>query len=147
MNYKNQKMAVILGLLGLIPFIAPVVLIPILSQSFIQELLLIQIIYASIIMCFMGGVQWGYAVAMGRVAPPLLYVVSIAPSLLIMAFLAFNEFFNIYGFVIHFIVGCVLLIQAIIDHFIIAETWFVKLRWVLALTATTSLMVGGYMMA
>ena len=147
MDYKNQKTAILVGLIGLVPFIAPIVLISLVGQDLIQNLLLIQIIYASIIMCFMGGVQWGYAVAMGKVAPPFLYVISIVPSLLIMAFLAFNEFFNIFGFMLHFIVGAVLLVQAIVDHFIMAETWFVKLRWVLALTATTSLMIGGYLMA
>ena len=147
MDYKNQKTAIILGLFGLLPFIAPIIFIPLVDGILIQTFLLVQIIYGSIIMCFMGGVQWGYAVAMGKVAPPFVYVASVIPALLIILFLVFNQLFGMYGFIIHFVVGIVILAQAIMDHFIMAEGWFVKLRWILAILASSSLMIGGYMMA
>lgn len=94
--FKSRKIAWSLGLSGLIPFLLPLLLISFVSELTRNALETMQFAYAGIIIIFMGGVQWGYAVKQGEVARAIQYVFSILPALIIFGLLSFLPLFQPY---------------------------------------------------
>ncbi len=135
---QAQKSAYILGLSGLIPFIIPAIAVWFVTPDMSQILETMQMAYAALIISFMGGVQWGYAVKHGDAARPIHYVLSVIPTLIIFAVLFFT--LAVKGYQITLIFMVLLFVQTILDQRRYVETWFLKLRWILTITAVLSLL-------
>jgi hypothetical protein len=138
---QAQKTAYILGLSGLIPFIIPAIVIWFVTSDVSQILETMQMAYAALIISFMGGVQWGYAVKQGDAAQPVHYILSVIPTLIIFGTLFLALMMQPYHLNIIFII--LLVAQNIMDQARYVETWFLKLRWVLTVTASLSLLSVG----
>jgi len=136
---RKQKIAWGLGLSGLLPFVLPVLVVLFVSELTRDALETMQFAYAGIIIIFMGGVQWGYAVKQGEGAKAIQYVFSIMPALIIFGLLSFLPLFKPYQITVLFAV--MLIGQMIFDYKTITETWFIKLRWVLTCVASLSLIM------
>lgn len=134
---KFQKFAWGLGLAGLIPFVLPLIAMWFVDVETLNAIETMQFAYAGIIIIFMGGVQWGYAVREGKNAKSIQLVFSIIPTLIIFGLLSFLPLFKPYQITMMFVV--MLVLQAVFDLNTMSETWFLKLRWVLTVVASLSL--------
>ena len=136
---RTEKVACLLGYFGLIPFVVPAVLIFLVEPDIANMLESMQFAYAGLIISFMGGVQWGYAVKQTDASRPWQYLVSVLPTLIIffvLSLILILEPLHITGIMVG-----LLLIQAIIDQRVVVEKWFVKLRWILTAVATISVVI------
>ncbi len=75
----RSTVPVLLGVLGLIPFVAGAAVAAVLPQWYAPLASYGVFVYALVILAFLGGVHWGRALSSGRVA---LFVWSVIPSLL-----------------------------------------------------------------
>jgi len=135
---KIQKFAWGVGLAGLIPFVLPIILMWFVSQDTLNAIETMQFAYAGLIIIFMGGVQWGYAVRQGVSAHWVQILVSIIPTLIVFGILSFLPLFKPYQITFMFVV--MLVLQAIFDQKTMIDIWFVKLRWVLTSVASIALL-------
>ena len=69
-----------LGYAGIIPFLAPVVLLLFASTTLRQPVLDAFLVYAAVILSFLGGIRWGAVTSGGNIAGPAL-AFSVVPSL------------------------------------------------------------------
>lgn len=132
-------MACALGYLGLIPFVVPTLLIWFVAGDVANMLETMQFAYAGLIISFMGGVQWGYAVKQTDAARSWQFILSVMPTLVIFAVLSLVlilKLIHITGIMIG-----LLIFQAVMDHRTVTEKWFLKLRWILTVTASVSMVV------
>jgi hypothetical protein len=136
---KAQTMALLLGYLGLVPFVGPALLIWFLDEQTSLLLSTVQIAYAALIISFMGGVQWGYAIRQGDEARFWQFLISVLPTLVLFAVFVFG--LAVEPLYIAILFSLLLFVQARVDHITMPEKWFVTLRWVLTLTAIISLVI------
>jgi len=134
----SKKTACLLGYLGLLPFVIPAIAIWFLSEEIAIAMQISQMVYAALIVSFLGGVQWGYAVRRGDDAKSWQYIISVCPTLLMSLLQMFVGVIQPFQLFLVFI--GLLIVQAIIDHKVITEKWFVKLRWILVVFAGLSLL-------
>ena len=134
---RFQKMAWGLGLMGLIPFLTTAIMAPFVADITRNTLEAMQFAYAGIIIIFMGGVQWGYAIKQGDSARSIQIIISIMPALMIFGLLSFLPLLKPFIITIIFVVT--LIMQAIFDNKIMIERWFIYLRWFLTSIASLSL--------
>lgn len=131
--------AALLGAAGLIPFMGLAVAGHLAPEPWRLPALTALSPYGALILSFMGGAQWGLAVAAGE-RRPRPYAVSVAPALLAWALLAAPLALGLVGLA----VGLVLLL--IYDLVTIgrgeAPAWYGVLRSRLTLVAALSLVVG-----
>lgn len=81
--WKSPKPALYLGFAGLIPFIAPTLLMAV-TESYFPELAYAQLAYSASIVSFLGGARWGFALPESSPAKPdwINLANSVVPSLL-----------------------------------------------------------------
>lgn len=81
--WKGPKPALYLGLAGLIPFVAPPLLMAV-TETYLPELAYIQVAYGASIISFLGGARWGFTLPEGSPAKPdwINLANSVVPSLL-----------------------------------------------------------------
>jgi hypothetical protein len=142
---RPEKVACFLGYFGLIPFVIPAALIFFVDNDIANMLEAMQFAYAGLIISFMGGVQWGYAVKQKEFAKPWHYIVSVVPTLVI--FIILSLLLIVDPIYITVIMVLLLVGQAMIDNRTVTEKWFVKLRWVLTIVASLSLVIVGLVQA
>jgi len=138
---RAQTMALLLGYLGLIPFVAPALLIWFLDEQTALLLSTVQIVYAALIISFMGGVHWGYAVKQGDNARYWQFLISVLPTLVLFAVFVFG--LTVEPLYIAILFSLILIVQAGVDQITMTEKWFVTLRLVLTATASVSLVLVG----
>jgi len=138
---RTQKIACVLGMLGLIPFIAPVIMVLMYDNEIGQIAETLHMIYGALIISFIGGVQWGYAIRQGVSAKIYQYVIGIVPTIAILGTLLMGLMIESYHVSIVFTV--LLWLQAIIDQRVYVEKWFLRLRWILTSIASLSFIIMG----
>ena len=81
--WKGPKPALYLGFAGLIPFVAPPLLMAV-TESYSPELAYAQLAYGASIVSFLGGARWGFALPESSPAKPdwMNLANSVVPSLL-----------------------------------------------------------------
>lgn len=134
-------MAWVLGMAGLLPFVIPVIFMGFMKPNVINAMESMQFAYAGLVVAFMGGVQWGYAVKQGEGATRFQYIFSIVPTLIIFGVLSFLPLFKPYQITTMFIL--LLIAQNIVDYQRMTEKWFLKLRWTMTAIASLSLATMG----
>jgi hypothetical protein len=133
--------ALVLGLLGLIPFISPVIALLIPFDPFelgLRAFHMILVTYAALIASFLGGVRWGNALEKPH-RHMLDFTVSVVPSLVAWLALATPRPYDLVVLVGVFLmlgVGDVGLVTR--GH---APRWFGKLRVILTAAVTLSLLL------
>lgn len=133
---RTQKIACCLGVLGLIPFIAPVIMVFLYDNEIGQIAETLHMIYGALIISFIGGVQWGYAIRQGVSARASQYIIGVIPTLAILGTLLMGLMIEAYH--VSLVFAGLLLLQAIIDQRIYVEKWFLRLRWGLTIVASSS---------
>ncbi|MDF1748213.1 MAG: DUF3429 domain-containing protein [Alphaproteobacteria bacterium] len=138
---KIPKPALILGLLGLIPFIAPAVTMWSGDAMMVGGALSLQFGYAAVILSFLGGVHWGRALAgdrFGPTGPRLLW--SVVPSLLGWALLlAPDSTVILLGFIIAFALAFLVDIKAVKAGMF--PVWYGSLRKILTVGVLAALLL------
>ena len=144
---KIPNSALILGLLGLIPFFWGTVT----SLDFVLENLKlaglseeytgsrINLIYGTIILAFMSGVLWGFAANVGGKRQPIGFILSVLPAL--WAFFTFNGLlFNpLAGLIIGFL--GIFAIDVRFHYWQLTPEWWLSLRCILTLLVIICLSV------
>ncbi|XP_068427405.1 transmembrane protein 69-like [Clinocottus analis] len=130
--------ALYLGFSGLIPFLSAPVLMAT-TQSFYPELAYAQVVYGALIVSFLGGARWGFAIPAGSPAQPdwMNLGNSVVPSLL--AWLALFCRDNIAEGALVVIMGLGLSLHYDLTLLPGYPSWFKAMRTVLTLVATFSL--------
>ena len=137
----SPKPALILGLLGLIPFFAPAVTVWSGDAMMIGGALQLQFGYAAVILSFLGGVHWGRALAgdrFGPTGPRLLW--SVVPSLLGWALLlAPDSTAILVGFIIAFSLAFLVDLKAVKAGMF--PVWYGSLRKILTVGVLAALLL------
>jgi hypothetical protein len=139
------KTALILSILGLIPFLAGGWMVHIAEGGWLGIARFSMPIYAAIILSFLGGAQWGFTLARGVDQKFLTIRLTIAmvPSIAgwLMMALPFTAPQNKY-----LIFAALLVLWAAIDHIYANRgwipDWYPGLRWPITALAAASLVVG-----
>ncbi|CAL8306244.1 unnamed protein product [Lota lota] len=81
--WKGPKPALCLGLAGLVPFVAPPLLMAV-TETYLPELAYIQVAYGASVISFLGGARWGFTLPKSSPAKPdwINLANSVVPSLL-----------------------------------------------------------------
>lgn len=139
------RVPLILALLGLVPFVAGSWMVHMAEGGWLGIARFSMPIYAAIILSFLGGAQWGFALAdgarqEGRTVRLLIAMVPSIAGWLIMT-LPFTAPQNKY-----LILASLLVLWAVIDHVYAARGWAPKwypgLRWPITAMAAASMVVG-----
>jgi len=134
-----------LAILGLIPFVGGAWMVHFGEGGWLGIARFSMPIYAAIILSFLGGAQWGFALAEGAAQPARIIrlVIAMIPSIagwLIMT-LPFTSPQNKY-----LILAGLLLLWAAIDHVYArqgwAPGWYPALRWPITLVAAGAMIAG-----
>ncbi len=137
----------LLGVAGLLPFLwaAAGILIPSLSDATVSVLgarfnaPYVLISYSTVIMCFMSGVLWGFAVKSDRVLP---YVVSTIPALWAFFTIGGGEGRATSAVLVGFILVYAFDLQFAVWRLV--PEWWVKLRTILTAVVCGCLLIGLY---
>ncbi len=127
-----------LGLAGLIPFVGGAILAWVLPQPWAAKAYGAVMLYAAVILSFMGGCRWGFAAAGLGTGPGYLSLgLSTLPALLVwLVFsmpLPFPEVWLMFGFAV------LLASDVLVTRTGGAPAWWPALRWPLSLGAIASL--------
>ena len=136
---KIPKPALILGLGGLIPFISPPLLILAGETAVANQALLLQTVYAAVILSFLGGVHWGRALTGDRYGPSWQRLTwSVIPSL-VGWLIVFSPTVPVVavGFAIAFTFAFIVDMQAV-KHGMF-PVWYGKLRKILTIGVLASM--------
>lgn len=137
----------ILAILGLIPFVGGSWMVHMAEGGWLGIARFSMPIYAAIILSFLGGAQWGFALADGArdTGRTIRLCVAMVPSIagwLIMT-LPFTAPQNKY-----LIFAALLVIWAAIDHFYARRgwvpDWYPGLRWPVTVVAAASMVIGSF---
>ncbi|XP_059922520.1 transmembrane protein 69 [Gadus macrocephalus] len=90
--WKGPKPALYLGMAGLIPFVAPPLLMAV-TETYLPELAYIQVAYGASIISFLGGSRWGFTLPESSPAKPdwINLANSVVPSLLACAAMLLSD--------------------------------------------------------
>jgi len=125
------------GLLGLIPFLAPVA-VAWLRPAWAGPALSIEVAYAALILSFLGGARWGLAI--GRTVPDLLTIsLSMLPTLAALALLALpgaRRYVQLVGLATALVLQWAWDLRAPSP----APPWFARLRTLLTIGAVCGLL-------
>ncbi len=142
-----KRLAAVLTYAGAIPFLACTLLLlfaPALGlngyRAFANQALTT---YAAVIVSFLGGIQWGVALATHEQQPQTaksLWLLSVVPSLLAWAML-FLPSGSSRIIVAIFLVGFVWVVDALLHLQQVIPTWFFRLRSVVSAAVMTSLIL------
>ena len=130
---KIPLVALVLGLLGLIPFISPVIAILIPYDPFelgVRAFHMMLVTYAALIASFLGGVRWGLGLGAQAQQQTSLFVVSVCPSLVAWFALAVPRPYDLIVLMTLFLCLLVLDIQLVRQQAV--PRWFGSLRLLLS---------------
>ncbi|NBX66102.1 MAG: DUF3429 domain-containing protein [Proteobacteria bacterium] len=133
-----SRIAIALGLWGLVPFIVPAVCLWLVAPSWQDAFARALVAYGAVILSFLGGMHWGSAVE-GSDEPKKIerYVYAVCPSLLAVVALMCPPDKGL------FLLFLGLMAAFFVDRRVYASTkWFVILRAVLTAVATLCLYAG-----
>jgi hypothetical protein len=134
------KSAIILGGMGLIPFVSLALIIVAGPQEFVVGARLALTSYGALILSFLGGVHWGYCIGNSKseVASNVTrLVVSVIPSLVAWGALVLPIHIGLFGLAGSFLAMLVLDTASVYWGWV--PTWYPKLRWPLTICAVTAL--------
>lgn len=133
-----------LGGLGLIPFLALSFAKTFASDVLNTRLSLVLLAYGAIILSFLGGVQWGLAIAVPQIDNTLWrrLTLSILPSLV--AWVALVMPYSIGFFILAGSFVAMLLVDIQASRVQEAPAWYQKLRWPLSCGAVAALVLGAF---
>lgn len=131
-----------LGGLGLIPFLALSFAKTFASDVLNTRLSFVLLAYGAIILSFLGGVQWGLAIAVPQIDSTLWrrLTLSILPSLV--AWVALVMPYSIGFFILAGAFVAMLLVDIQASRAQEAPAWYQKLRWPLSCGAVAALVLG-----
>jgi hypothetical protein len=136
------RLAALLGYAGLIPFVvlsAALWLLPSTYQVFINQALLL---YASLILAFMGAVHWGLAMLQADIDYQRQLVISVIPALVAWLALFLPEILNYSVLIIAFALLC--LFDTRMSKTGRAPSWYPRLRSPLTTVVVASLLVAQF---
>ena len=128
-----------LGALGALPFFACALASTVLDGGLQVEAMIALTAYGAVILSFLGGIQWGLAIAAGGGKFRRLSV-SILPALFAWGGLLLPP--GTGALVIAAALACVLLVDIKASRNQEAPTWYPKLRWPLTVAAASALLLG-----
>ncbi|XP_007538529.1 transmembrane protein 69 [Erinaceus europaeus] len=136
----SPKPALYVTLAGLIPFVAPP-LVMVMTKSYIPLLAFVQMAYGASFLSFLGGIRWGFALPQGSPAKPdyLNLANSIAP--VIFSWFAFLASEKISEAIVTVLIGLGITLHVelfLLPHY---PNWFKALRIVVTLVAFFSYIV------
>lgn len=138
----QRRFPLLLSLIGVLPFIAAVMIIWFGPLSHTAPSLQALITYAVVILSFLGGIQWGIGVAISESAPQSsqsLFLLSVVPALLSWAML-FIDAVGARIMVAIFLFGFVWAIDALLHLQKLIPTWFFRLRCIMTPIVIASLL-------
>ncbi|XP_075944498.1 transmembrane protein 69-like [Anarhichas minor] len=136
--WKSPKPALYLGFAGLIPFIAPTLLMAV-TESYFPELAYAQLAYAASIVSFLGGARWGFALPESSPAKPdwINLANSVVPPLLAWVAMLMSD--NIVPAATMVIMGLGISLHYDLSLLPTYPSWFKALRSILTAVAFFSL--------
>ncbi|KAM6938559.1 transmembrane protein 69-like [Lycodopsis pacificus] len=136
--WKSPKPALYLGFAGLIPFIAPTLLMAV-TESYFPELAYAQLAYAASIVSFLGGARWGFALPESSPAKPdwINLANSVVPPLLAWVAMLMSD--NIVPAATMVIMGLGISLHYDLSLLPTYPSWFKALRFILTAVAFFSL--------
>lgn len=137
--WKSPKPALYLGFAGLIPFVAPTLLMAV-TESYCPTLAYAQLAYAASIVSFLGGARWGFALPESSPAKPdwINLANSVVPSLLAWVSMVLSD--SITPAVTMVIMGLGISLHYDLALLPTYPSWFKALRSVLTIVAFFSLL-------
>lgn len=143
MQHKAHFTARVLTLAGAIPFVGLAFAVWIVPAAYHVQVGNVLIAYAAIILSFLGGIQWGGAVALAESAPKsaqTMWLLSVVPSLLAWAMLfvpgsGARVIVTICLFAFVWVIDALLHLQKLIPN------WFFRLRTLITGIVITSLLI------
>jgi len=139
---RVPRLAALLGYAGLIPFVvlsAALWLVPATNQVLINQALLL---YASLILAFMGAVHWGLAMLQADIDYQRQMVLSVIPALVAWVALFLPEILNYSVLIIAFALLC--LFDTRMSKTGRAPSWYPRLRSPLTTVVVASLLVAQF---
>lgn len=136
--WKSPKPALTLGFVGLIPFVAPTLIMAV-SEIYCPELAYAQLAYGASILSFLGGARWGFALPESSPAKPdwINLANSVLPALLAWVTMLMSD--GIAPAVTMLIMGLGISLHYDLSLLPTYPSWFKALRSVLTLVAFFSL--------
>lgn len=136
--WKSPKPALYLGFAGLIPFVAPTLLMAV-SDLYFPELAFAQVAYGASIVSFLGGARWGFALPDSSPAKPdwINLANSVVPSLLAWVAMVMSDSIVPAGTMV--IMGLGISLHYDLSLLPTYPSWFKALRSVLTAVAFFSL--------
>ncbi|EHB01602.1 Transmembrane protein 69, partial [Heterocephalus glaber] len=137
---KTPKPALYITLAGLIPFIAPP-LIMVMTKSYIPVLAFTQMAYGASFLSFLGGIRWGFALTEGSPAKPDYVNLANGVAPVVFSWFAFIISESLNEAIITVIIGLGLALH--IEVFLLPHypNWFKALRIVVTLVAYFSFII------
>ncbi|KAK5869565.1 hypothetical protein PBY51_024271 [Eleginops maclovinus] len=137
--WKGPKPALYLGFAGLLPFVAPTLLMAV-TENYYPELAYAQLTYGASILAFVGGARWGFALPESSPAKPdwINLSNSVVPSLLACVSMMMSESIVSAGTMV--ILGLGIALHYDLSLLPTYPGWFKALRSVLTIVASFSLL-------
>ncbi len=136
-----------LGALGVIPFLGLAIAAMMGSGAWVNDALVALLAYGAIILSFLGGVQWGFAVSSPDITPRQMFnrlSLSVAPSLIAWGALLLPLGPGLVVLSVSFIL--VLMVDLRTVNRSGAPSWYPELRWPLTICAVAALSTGVYVL-
>ena len=136
-----------LGALGVIPFLGLAIAAVLGSGAWINDALVALLAYGAVILSFLGGIQWGFAVSSPDITPRQTFnrlSLSVAPSLSAWGALLLPLGPGLVVLSVSFIL--VLMVDLRTVNRSGAPSWYPKLRWPLTICAVSALSTGVYVL-
>ncbi|XP_004620614.2 transmembrane protein 69 [Sorex araneus] len=136
----SPKPALYLTLAGLIPFVAPP-LVMVVTKSYIPILALVQMAYGASFLSFLGGIRWGFALTEGSPAKPDYLNLANSTAPLLFSWFAFLFSERLSEAIVIVIIGLGIALH--IEHFLLPHypSWFKALRIIITLVAFFSFVI------
>ncbi|XP_049910802.1 transmembrane protein 69-like [Epinephelus moara] len=137
--WKSPKPALYLGFAGLLPFVAPTLLMAV-TESYYPELAYAQLAYGASIVSFLGGSRWGFALPESSPAKPdwINLANSVVPSLLAWVAMLMSD--SLVSATTMVIMGLGISLHYDLSLLPTYPSWFKALRNVLTIVAFLSLL-------
>lgn len=136
-----------LGALGVIPFLGLAIAAVLGSGAWVNDALVALLAYGAVILSFLGGIQWGFAVSSPDITPRQMFnrlSLSVAPSLIAWGALLLPLGPGLVVLSVSFIL--VLIVDLRTVNRSGAPSWYPELRWPLTICAVTALSTGVYVL-
>lgn len=136
----SPKPALYITLAGLIPFVAPP-LVMVMTKTYIPTLALTQMAYGASFLSFLGGVRWGFALPQDSPAKPDFLNLANSMGPVVFSWLAFLTFERLNVAIVTVMIGLGMALHAelfLLPHY---PKWFRALRLLVTLVAFLSFLI------